>query len=87
MEVGLMALVLFVNRKKVEASASPMTGEAILDLAGFGADHDLFLLQGEGDPTGGTPVGLDQEIPIKPGMHFRAIPSNRNFGNGRPAAT
>ena len=27
-----------------------------------------------------TPIGLDQQVNIKPGMHFRAIPGNRNFG-------
>lgn len=81
-----MALVIFVNRKKVEASAENMTGRDVLALAGFADDHDLFLLQGEGDPTGGSPVGLDQSIVVKPGTHFRAIPSNRNFGSDDPEA-
>ena len=57
-----------------------MSGREILALAGFGEDHDLFLLQGEGDPAGGTPIGLDQEVHLKPEQHFRAIPGNRNFG-------
>ena len=35
---------------------------------------------GEGDRTGGTPIGLDQEVQLHPGEHFRAIPGNRNFG-------
>lgn len=71
---------IFVNRTKYETSAHQLTGLQILELAGFGNDHDLFFLQGEGDPSGGTPIGLDQAIEIKPGMHFRAIPANRNFG-------
>lgn len=75
-----MGIPIFVNRKKYEASSASMTGRDILSLAGFADDHDLFLLQGEGDPTGGTPVGLDQAIEIKAGLHFRAIPGNRNFG-------
>jgi hypothetical protein len=75
-----MTQPLFVNRGKYETDASDLTGRAILALAGIGEDHDLFLLQGEGDRTGGSPVGLDQVVPLKPGMHFRAIPSNRNFG-------
>jgi hypothetical protein len=57
-----------------------MTGRAILALADFGEDHDLFRLQGEGDRTGGTPIGLDEVVAIKAGEHFRAIPGNRNFG-------
>lgn len=75
-----MANPIFVNRKKLEASAAQMTGREVLALAGFAEDHDLFLLQGEGDPSGGSPIGLDQQIEIKPGLHFRAIPGNRNFG-------
>jgi len=71
---------IFVNRQKVAASAAQMSGMQILALVGLGPDHDLFKLQGEGDPTGGQPVGLDQIVELKNGDHFRAIPGNRNFG-------
>lgn len=71
---------IFVNRQKYDAPSAEMTGRAILALASLGDDHDLFLLSGEGDRTGGTPVGLDESITIKQGEHFRAIPGNRNFG-------
>jgi hypothetical protein len=79
-EATIMAIEIFVNRKKFDAAQEEMTGLQVLELAGFAGDHDLFLLQGEGDPSGGTPVGLDQTVEIKSGEHFRAIPSNRNFG-------
>lgn len=75
-----MADPIFINRKQFEAPDGPLSGHQILALAGLGDDHDLYLLQGEGDPTGGTPIGLDQIVQIKPGLHFRAIPGNRNFG-------
>lgn len=75
-----MKIPIFINRTKHDAPAETMSGLEILTLAGFGNDHDLFLLQGEGDPTGGTPIGLEQKIPVKAGEHFRAIPGNRNFG-------
>lgn len=75
-----MPVPIFINRKKYEAPREQATGREILTLGGFGDDHDLFLLQGEGDATGGTQIGLDQQIEIKPGLHFRAIPGNRNFG-------
>ena len=75
-----MAVPIFINRKKYEASRESLSGREILALGSFGEDHDLFLLQGEGDPTGGTPIGLDQRIEVKAGQHFRAIPGNRNFG-------
>jgi hypothetical protein len=71
---------IFVNRKQFKTDADELTGREILALAGFGDDHDLFLLQGEGDSSGGTPIGLDQAVGLKPGQHFRAIPGNRNFG-------
>src|SRR6266571_5771573 len=69
-EEVLMEIPIFINRAKYEAPQEAMSGREILALAGFGEDHDLFLLQGEGDPTGGTPLGLDQEVQVKPGQHF-----------------
>jgi hypothetical protein len=75
-----MAVPIFINRVKYEAPRAQLSGREILALAAFGDDHDLFLLQGEGDPTGGTPIGLDQQLEVKAGQHFRAIPGNRNFG-------
>lgn len=75
-----MQIPIFINRAKHEAPREAITGREILELAAFGEDHDLFLLQGEGDSTGGTPIGLDEQVQLKPGMHFRAIPGNRNFG-------
>lgn len=71
---------IFINRQHYQAVRSELSGLEILALAGLGADHDLFLLQGEGDRTGGTPIGLDQVIELHPGEQFRAIPGNRNFG-------
>jgi hypothetical protein len=71
---------IHINRQPYQTDAKNLTGRQILALAGFNDDHDLFLLHGEGDRTGGTPIGLDQDVPITHGMHFRAIPSNRNFG-------
>lgn len=71
---------IFINRRKYQASSGSLTGRQILALAGIGPDHDLFELQGEGDRTGGTPIGLEQVIEVHAGEHFRAIPGNRNFG-------
>ena len=71
---------IFINRREYGAPRPEMSGKEILELAGLGPDHDLFLLEGEGDRTGGTPIGLDQVLTLHPGDHFRAIPGNRNFG-------
>jgi hypothetical protein len=71
---------VIINRTKYEVDEGAMTGREILAVAGFGTDYDLFLLQGEGDPSGGRQIGPDESVDIKPGLHFRAIPGNRTFG-------
>jgi hypothetical protein len=69
-----------INRRRFEAPETPMSGSEILALASYGADYELYLLKGEGDPTGGQLVAPDEKIAMKNGMHFRAIPGNANFG-------
>jgi hypothetical protein len=71
---------IFLNRRPVEAPSSPMTGAAILGLGGYGSEYELYELQGEGDPTGGVQIVQGAELPLKDGLHFRAIPGNANFG-------
>jgi hypothetical protein len=73
-------ILIFINRKQYRSEKKDLSGRQILELAGLGDDHDLFLLQGEGDRTGGTPIGLDQVVELRSDEHFRAIPGNRNFG-------
>jgi hypothetical protein len=75
-----MAIHVFINRRKVELPSSPQTGEQILNAGDYGPDYSLFLLQGEGDPSGGTQIDRSESIDVKNGMHFRAIPGNANFG-------
>jgi hypothetical protein len=72
---------IFVNRRKIELSTTEITGQQLLELAGFtGQGWDLLRLQGEGDPTGGTLILWNQTITLKNGEHFRVIPGNRTFG-------
>ena len=72
---------IFVNRSKVELDITQLTGAQLLQKAGFsGTGWDLFLLHGEGDPTGGTLIRSDEVLTLKNGEHFRAIPGNRTFG-------
>ncbi|CCF85312.1 multiubiquitin domain-containing protein [Nitrolancea hollandica] len=74
-------LHVFVNRKKVDVESAELTGEQLLTAAGLSPQEwDLFRLQGEGDPTGGTQVGIDEVITVKQAEHFRAVPANRNYG-------
>jgi len=72
---------IFINRRRLEAPRSPMTGLEILELGDYGPDYNLFLLQGEGDSTGGEPIEHDQSMELRNGLHFRAIPGNANFGD------
>jgi hypothetical protein len=75
------AVHVFVNRRRIEFPSAHVTGEEILRRAGFaGNDWDLFLLQGEGDPTGGVLIQFNQAVTLKNGEHFRVIPGNRTFG-------
>jgi hypothetical protein len=71
---------IFVNRRKFETTESSMTPLEILALAGYDSDTDLYLLKGEGDPSGGELLPPDQPIELKNGIHFRAVPRNANFG-------
>jgi hypothetical protein len=72
---------VFVNRKKVELDIWSITGAALLEKAGFeGQAWDLFLLHGEGDPTGGKLILATDVLDLKDGERFRVIPGNRTFG-------
>lgn len=76
-----MSVHIFINRRKIDVAGGSMTGEQILAAGEYGPDYNLFLLKGEGDPSGGTPVTRDEHLDVKNGMHFRAIPGNANFGD------
>lgn len=76
---------VFINRRKIELPAGPMTTATLLSEAGFeGTGWDILRLQGEGDPTGGTLLMADTPVEIKAGLHFRVLPGNRTFGMGDP---
>jgi hypothetical protein len=72
---------VFVNRRKLELDQTEITGAGLLEAAGFeGEGWDLFELQGEGDPTGGTLTQATDTLQLKNGERFRVIPGNRTFG-------
>ena len=69
---------IFVNKKKLETSATSLTGKAILELAQLSpSDYDLFLVKGQGESD---PIGPDQPVGIRNGLHFNAIAKGVNFG-------
>lgn len=77
---------IFINRRRYEVAPGTVSGSAILAVAGLGEGYDLLLLNGEGDPTGGELILGDQQVAIRAGLHFRAIPGNRTFGSNVPLA-
>lgn len=76
-----MSVHVFINRREIELPGGAETGEQVLVAGDYGPDYNLFLLKGEGDPTGGVQIDRTQTIEVKDGMHFRAIPGNANFGD------
>jgi hypothetical protein len=72
---------IHINRRAYKAEKSPLTGLEILALAGFGADYELFQIQGEGDAGEGVLIPHEAQVELKDGMHFRAIPGNATFGH------
>lgn len=73
-------LHVFINLQRVELDTDQMTGQQLLQKAGFTSNFDLFLLHGEGDPSGGTKLQLNQLLALKNGQHYHAVPSNPTFG-------
>lgn len=76
-------IVIFINKKRYDAARPAMTGREIKALAGYGDDYELRLIQGEGDREGRV-IGDDEPLEMKNGLHFRALPKNRNFGRAHP---
>jgi len=74
-------LHVFVNRKKIDLDVEQITREELMEKAGFpSAGHDLFRLQGEGDPAGGELIPVGTTLSLKNGERFRIIPGNLTFG-------
>jgi hypothetical protein len=84
--VSHLQIHIFINRRPIEVSAGDMTAQDILKAGDYGPDYQLFMLRGEGDPTGGQLLAPTDVVLVAGGMHFRAIPGNATFGSAREAA-
>ncbi len=74
-------LHVFVNRKKLDLDVEQTSRQQLMAEAGFPSEgHDIFRLQGEGDPTGGTLVPANETLHLKNGDRFRIVPGNLTFG-------
>lgn len=70
-----------VNKRLVEVPEGTSTVEQLLRIAGYDpASHEVRLLHGEGDTSGGTPLEMTAAFVFEFGQHFRVIPINRNLG-------
>jgi hypothetical protein len=70
MVVEKKEFVIFVNNKPFKTAATQLTGDQIKALATVPSNYELFRI--EGDKS--IPVGPNEEVKIKDGEHFRAIP-------------
>ena len=66
-----------INKKKYQFAHAVRTGAQILQKAGFDADHyDLFQVK-HGESVA---VAADQEVTLKDGDRFRAVPKDITLG-------
>lgn len=61
------------KKKHIQFESSPVTGRAIREGAGAPLSDDLARLE-HGKPTGGN-IGLDDQVEIKNGDQFIALPT------------
>jgi hypothetical protein len=61
------------KKKHVQFDSTPVTGRAIREGAGAPLSDDLARLE-HGKPTGGN-IGLDDQVEIKNGDQFIALPT------------
>jgi hypothetical protein len=73
---------IFVNNKRLTTSSAMLTGDQIKALAGVPANYELFLVHGNDSDA----IQPTQEVPIKNGEHFRAIPPG-TFGHDASTTT
>ena|SRR2546427_4400546 len=69
-EYGMEGFEIFVNNKRYTTPSEELTGDQIKQLAGIPPNYELFIVHGNDS----TPIGPTQEVEIKNGEHFRAIP-------------
>ena len=67
---------IFVNNKRFTTSSAQLTGDQIKQLASIPKDYELYLVHGNDS----QPIGPTQNVDIKNGEHFRAIPPG-TFGS------
>lgn len=62
---------VFVDDVEFQFDHTPVTGGEIMDAAGIPFDVGLLLINEDGTQE---PVGVDEEIELKPGRRFKKAP-------------
>lgn len=69
--------VIFVNKKQIKVEEDQLTGDQILQRAGYDVtQYDLFLVHGQSSQK----VEPNQTVDIKNGLHFNAILKSVPYG-------
>lgn len=69
--------VIFVNKQQFKVEQDKLTGEQILQLAGFNpAEYDLYLVHGQTSQK----IEAGQVVDLKNGLHFNAIIRSAPYG-------
>lgn len=73
------AIHINIDKKPYTAPSPVMTGSALRQLAQppIGPQRDLFLVVPGGDDQ---KIGDDEQVSLKPGMHFYSAPATINPG-------
>lgn len=70
-----------INKRLVEVPEGTTTVEQLLLLTNYDpTKHEVRLLQGEGDASGGAPLEMSSSMKFENGQHFRVLPIDRNLG-------
>jgi len=75
-EAGMVvggSIHVFVNNRKVNLQSNRITGTQLIKMAGYHEPKhwNLYRLQSESDPSGGTAVSCDDILNVKDGDWFR----------------
>jgi len=73
-----MAIVLIFGRDKYEAPSEVMTGAELRRLFNVPGSDNLY--RAEGSKVEGNPIGDAEQVPLKNGEHFIAIPKDVSGG-------
>ena len=74
---GGQGFVIFVNKKQLKVDEGVLTGQQILNKAGYDpSQYSLYLIRGQKSDL----IQPGEPVKIENGLHFNAILSNAQYG-------